>query len=122
MFETYERREKILKLLTVRRKWTMGELAREFGVSERTIMRDVNYLSLSKPICVDTGRHGGVYLSEYSCLTRPSMSTEETEVLWRILDLFDPESESSDHDDRTLTPSELRTIHEMIAFYGRHEK
>ena len=50
MFETYERREKILKLLTVRRKWTMGELAREFGVSERTIMRDVNYLRLSKPI------------------------------------------------------------------------
>lgn len=122
MGNTYERREKILKLLTVRKKWTMGELARKFGVSERTIMRDVNYLSLSKPICVDMGRHGGVYLSEYSCLTRPSMSTEETEVLWRILDLFDPESESSDHKGRTLTPSELRTIHEMIAFYGRRKK
>ena len=54
-----ERRERILRLLMLREKWTMRELAQELGVAERTVIRDIGALSLSKPICVDTGGGGG---------------------------------------------------------------
>ena len=51
MANTQERRERMLRLLGLRERWKVGELAREFGVTERTILRDVEQLSLTKPIC-----------------------------------------------------------------------
>ena len=72
-----ERRERILRLLMLREKWTMRELAQELGVAERTVIRDIGALSLSKPICVDTGRRGGVYLIERKSLSRPTLTARE---------------------------------------------
>ena len=54
MGNAQERRERILRLLMLREKWTMRELAQELGVAERTVIRDIGALSLSKPICVYT--------------------------------------------------------------------
>lgn len=60
-----ERRNEIFKTLIIRKHDTISHLAEEFGVSRRTLRRDIELLSLSKPIYTQQGRHGGgVYLME----------------------------------------------------------
>lgn len=60
-----ERRWKLLKLLCKRRYDKISNLAIEFGVSERTIRRDIEALSLYEPIYTMAGRYsGGVYVVE----------------------------------------------------------
>ncbi len=56
---TAERRVEIMKKLCRRRKDTIGNLAHELGVSERTVRRDLEALSLSEPIYTQSGRYGG---------------------------------------------------------------
>ena len=59
-----ERRQEILKILCRRRHETVANLAFELCVSERTIRRDIETLSLSEPIYTQTGRYGGgVYIT-----------------------------------------------------------
>ena len=54
-----ERRQLILDLLCQRRKETIPNLAAELGVSERTIRRDIEMLTLRYPIETACGRYGG---------------------------------------------------------------
>lgn len=54
-----ERRQRILEVLCARRHDTCSNLAREFQVSERTILRDVAALMCSYPIETICGRYGG---------------------------------------------------------------
>ena len=54
-----ERRQLILDLLCQRRKETIPNLAAELGVSERTIRRDIETLTLHYPIETVCGRYGG---------------------------------------------------------------
>ena len=62
---TAERRSEIMKLLCRRRSETIRNLAFEFEVSERTIRRDIEILSLNEPIYTQVGRYGGgVYVEE----------------------------------------------------------
>ena len=56
---TAERRRQMMLLLCRRRHETMRNLASEFGVSERTIRRDVEALSCTEPIYTQPGRYGG---------------------------------------------------------------
>ena len=82
---TAERRMEILKSLCRRRHETVENLAIEFGVSERTIRRDIEILSLSEPIYTQTGRHGGgIYVVEGYSMDRMYMTEEEIEVLRKI--------------------------------------
>ena len=53
-----ERRQLILDLLCQRRRETISNLAAELGVSERTIRRDVEMLTLRSPIETVSGRYG----------------------------------------------------------------
>ena len=55
-----ERRQLILDQLCQRRKETIPNLAAELGVSERTIRRDIEMLTLRYPIETVCGRYGGV--------------------------------------------------------------
>lgn len=58
-----ERRNAMIKALYKREYDTVHNLAEEFGVSERTIRRDVEELSLYEPIYTMQGRYGGgVYM------------------------------------------------------------
>ena len=58
-----ERRNEILRRLCIRKHDTVANLAFEFQVSERTIRRDIEALSLEAPIYTQTGRYGGgVYI------------------------------------------------------------
>lgn len=82
---TAERRNAILKTLCRRRHETICNLAREFGVSERTIRRDIEVLSYSEPIYTQTGRYGGgIYVVEGYSIDRMYMSQEELDVLNKL--------------------------------------
>lgn len=66
---TAERRLEILKYLCRARKTTMPHLAKEFGVSIRTIQRDILEIEATFhiPLRITTGKHGGIYvLNNYS--------------------------------------------------------
>lgn len=54
-----ERRQALLEVLCRRRSDTYANLAFEFGVSKRTIQRDVEILICSYPIETVRGRYGG---------------------------------------------------------------
>lgn len=82
---TAERRLEMMKLLCKRRHETMPNLAKEFGVSIRTIQRDILELTFLMPIYVKTGRHeGGVYVDEGYTMDRMYMSTEHIQLLLKV--------------------------------------
>ena len=85
--ETSERRKAIIKLLCRRRYITTQELASEFCVSERTIYRDIEILSMSEPIYTKTGRYGGgIYIVDGYYSDRSYFSELELSVLNRIVE------------------------------------
>lgn len=57
-----ERRAAIFDALCIRRHDTVENLASEFGVSEKTIRRDIEELSCSYPIETVRGMDTGAYL------------------------------------------------------------
>ena len=59
---SFERKNKLLEILSIRTMETISKLAEELGVSERTIIRDISTLSLDYPIYTKCGKHGGVYV------------------------------------------------------------
>ena len=61
---TYERRTQIWETLRQRKSDTVENLATEFGVSERTIRRDLNVLITEHPITTICGRYGGIFVLE----------------------------------------------------------
>ena len=82
---TAERRKEIMKLLCRRRYETVCALASEFGVSERTIRRDVEALSLSEPIYTKSGRYdGGIYVMEGYSPGQLYLSDAESAVLQKL--------------------------------------
>ena len=68
-----------------RRHDTINNLAFEFGVSARTIRRDIEALSLKEPIYTRTGRYGGgIYVMDGYYIDRMYVSDEESEVLVKV--------------------------------------
>ena len=83
--EIAERRREIMRLLCRRKHETIKNLASEFCVSEKTIRRDVEALSLSEPIYTQMGRYGGgVYIMEGYSINRMYMRAEELKVLQKL--------------------------------------
>lgn len=90
--ETTERRIGIMRTLCRRRHETISNLAREFGVSKRTIARDIEYLSRTEPIYTQVGRYeGGIYVMDDYSMDRMYMSEDELHVLHKLLALADSE-------------------------------
>lgn len=82
---TAERRFAILKKLCRCRYDTIQNLATEFGVSKRTIQRDVEILSSSEPIYTQPGKYGGgVYMVEGYSMDRMYMTDAEINVLQKL--------------------------------------
>lgn len=82
---TAERRVEIMKLLCRRRYETMANLAKEFGVSVRTIQRDIDELTFLMPLYVKSGRYeGGVYVDEDYTMDRMYMSEDEVNLLIKV--------------------------------------
>lgn len=81
-----ERRRGIMRVLCRRRHETVKNLSFEFGVSERTILRDIEALSITEPIYTQCGRYdGGVYVTEGYKMDRMYMTDSELTVLNKLL-------------------------------------
>lgn len=80
-----ERRQKIMEILNIRRHELISNLAHEFGVSSRTIRRDIEVLSLTEPIYTRSGRYsGGIYVLEGYHPRHMYMSEDEIALLLKI--------------------------------------
>lgn len=80
-----ERRKEIMRILCRRRFETISNLAEEFGVSRRTIRRDIDILSMAEPIYTQSGRYqGGVYVMDGYYIDQMYMSDKELDVLHKL--------------------------------------
>lgn len=87
---TAERRNEIMRILCRRRYETISNLASEFSVSKRTILRDIEVLSLTEPIYTKQGKYdGGVYITDDFYMSRMYMSEKELAVLQKLSDSVD---------------------------------
>lgn len=111
---TSERRNSIMKTLCRRRHETIRNLAFEFGVSERTIKRDIEVLSLNEPIYTQPGRYGGgVYIDRDYSMSRMYMTEEETDVLRKLSGMADKQSVCD------LNDGEIKTLRSVISVYEK---
>lgn len=112
--EITERRAALLKLLCRRRHETIKNLAAEFGVSERTIRRDIDILSLSEPIYTQVGRYGGgVYVTANYDMNRMYFEDSERAVICKLLESVECGTSCD------LTPSEIAILRKIIADYTK---
>lgn len=82
---TTERIFEIMKYLCKVRYATMSELADMFGVSVRTIKRDIDELGYLIPLETKTGRYGGgVYVMDDYKWDKAYMSEEDISLLNKI--------------------------------------
>ena len=80
-----QRREEILDILYVRGHETIANLAREFGVSTRTIKTDIKHLvAEGHPIEQRSGRYGGGLYIQETAINRRRFTREERELLERL--------------------------------------
>lgn len=104
-----ERRRAILEALCERRFDTEGNLAFEFGVTQRTIANDIVELSCRYPIYTLTGGHGGVYVEEWYKLDCKFLTDKQTELLERVLPhLFGADYETMIEILQTFAPKKWR--------------
>lgn len=90
---TAERRTEIMRILCRRRHETISNLAEEFGVSTRTILRDIEVLSITEPIYTQCGRYGGgVYVTDDYVISRMYMSDKELALLHKVASFAESKS------------------------------
>ena len=111
---TAERRVEIMRILCRRRHEKISKLAEEFGVSERTIQRDIEVLSITQPIYTQCGRYdGGVYVTENFDMNRMYMMESELSVLHKLA--FCAESKST----CDLNKNEISILKRIISLYTK---
>lgn len=111
---TAERRAEIMRILCRRRHETISKLAEEFGVSSRTIQRDVEVLSMTEPIYTQCGRYdGGVYITKNFDMDRIYMIESELSVLHKLASLAKSKSICD------LKEDELFRLNRIISLYTK---
>lgn len=82
-----ERRFDMMAYLCKVRSATMSELATQFGVSVRTVKRDIDELGCIIPLVTKVGRYtGGVYVMDGYFWDRAYMSHEDIAMLETLRD------------------------------------
>ena len=81
---TADRRTEIMNILIIRRRTTARELAVEFGVTIRTIQKDIQALSPGYPIYTKQGGDGGIFIEEDYKPYVNTLSHDELETLREI--------------------------------------
>ena len=110
---TAERRYEIMKTLCRRRHETIRNLASEFGVSTRTVQRDIEALSRTEPIYTQFGKYGGgVYVVEGYYIDRIYMTNSELDVLKKLY-------LSADKNETLLTNDEKNLLRLIISQYSK---
>ena len=108
---TTERRLEILKDLCRYRHATILNLSFKFGVSPRTIQRDINFLSLTVPIYTTRGRYGGIHMLDNYQFERMYMNDKQLQVLHKLLTI----SQTSE----ILTVEEETILQSIISEYSK---
>ena len=109
---TAERRNDIMKILCRRRYETIRNLASEFGVSHRTISRDIEVLSLTEPIYTKSGRYdGGVYVMDGYSVNKLYVNDREGNVLKKLY------RTAENQEWCVLTDVEMKVLKTMIENY-----
>lgn len=107
------RRKSIMRLLYRRGNMKMKDLASEFGVTRRTIKRDIEILSLTEPIYTKTGRYGGgVYIREDYMPTDMYIINSEVMTLKKLVNCAENGVACN------LTPAEIKLMNKLISDYS----
>ena len=111
---TAERRLEIMRVLCRRRHETVSNLAEEFGVSTRTILRDIEVLSATEPIYTQCGRFGGgIFVTDDYAMSRMYMSEAELSVLRKLAAFAETKSICA------LKKDEYRVLKNIILQYTK---
>lgn len=110
--ETVERRQQIMELLSIHRHMTVSELSVRFCVSERTIRRDIDFLSLYKGIYTSRGRAGGVHMVEGYRNGLAGLTETESGILKKL-------QNSANRSVCMLSPEELAALNHIIIVYSK---
>ena len=86
---TNERRAEIMRILVSRRHETMGQLAGELGVTDRTIRSDIVALTVDYPLDTVRGNGGCVKVAAWYYPHKNIFSQEQQTVLMQMLDKAD---------------------------------
>ena len=110
---TAERRHELMKILCRRRHETVRNLASEFGVSMRTVQRDIATLSRTEPIYTQCGKYGGgVYVVDGYSMDQMYMKEQELAVLQKIYI-------AADENRSLLTDDEKNLLKHLISKYSK---
>ncbi|MBR3918342.1 MAG: DeoR family transcriptional regulator [Clostridia bacterium] len=107
---TIQRRIEILRILSRCRQTKIVSLAQELGVCDKTIRRDIDFLSTDYPIYTLRGKYGGVFVTDNFRLDRMYMNEEKIALLKKL-------SSKIENGD-VLTKSEKETFDAIIAEYS----
>ena len=111
---TAERRAEIMRILCRRRHETISNLAEEFGVSTRTIQRDIEILSITEAIYTRCGRYdGGIYVLDDYVMDRMYMTERELSVLHKLANFVKNKSACD------LSKDEVKVLNHIISQYTK---
>ncbi len=79
-----ERRAEIMRIMVARRQESMQVLARELGVSDRTIRTDILALTAEYPLETVRGNGGGVRIADWYHPHKNILSKEQISVLEQL--------------------------------------
>ena len=97
-----------------RRHDKIRNLAAEFGISERTVRRDIEILSLTEPIRTETGRYcGGVYVLDSYYKRKKYLSESQISALRRVLD------QTYRRGSVVLSECEISSIREILSDFTK---
>ena len=85
----WERRQKILEVLCLRRHDTYSNLAYEFNISVGTIRRDIVVLTFSYPVETVKSHHSGVRVAEWFHFDCRVLNSAEIAFLRRLGESLD---------------------------------
>lgn len=90
-----ERRQEIMNILICRRRATASGLAEELGVTKRSILTDIQELSLQYPIETESGRYGGIRLAEWYRPSRKVLAREQMDAIRKAAQFLEGEEKSA---------------------------
>ena len=86
-----ERKMEILQILSAERQTTVKRLAEHFGVSEKSIRRDIETLTLSYPIYPVSGNGGGIRVMNGWYVNRHYLTADQEALLKELMEGLQPE-------------------------------
>ena len=102
-----ERRAEIIRIMVARRQESMQVLARELGVSDRTIRTDILALTAEYPLETVRGNGGGVRIADWYHPHKNILTTEQMTVLQQLMLVADE--------------NQKRVLDQMLREYGSNK-